>query len=239
MFSFRIMFSQIRQFLHFRKGIYKLKKDIVSNIIAIGLSPFLMNLCSSLVITLINRGLKDYGGDMAIGAYGIVNRIAFLFVMIIMGLNQGMQPIAGYNFGARQFDRVKEVLKLTITYAVGIASFGFLICQFFPSVLVRMFTTDQELIDASIFGLRVVFVMFPFVGLQMVIVNYFQSIGEAKKAIFLSLTRQMLFLVPCLIILPSFLGTLGIWVSLPIADFISVIVACIVLRRQFKNNIVF
>lgn len=228
-------FSNPKQFLHFRKGIYKLRKELVLSMFGIGLSPFLMNLCSSLIIILINRGLKEYGGDMAIGAYGIVNRIVFLFIMIIMGLNQGMQPIAGYNFGARQFNRVKEVFKLTITYAVGVASFGFLIAHLIPSVIVRMFTSDPELIDASVYGLHVVFSLFPLVGLQMVIVNFFQSIGKAQKAIFLSLTRQLIFLVPCLILLPPVLGALGVWISLPIADLISVIVSVIVLRNQFKK----
>lgn len=228
-------FANPKRFIHFKKGIYKLKKDLVQSIFGIGLSPFLMNICSSMIIILINRGLKEYGGDMAIGAYGIVNRIAFLFTMIIMGLNQGMQPIAGYNFGARQFDRVKEVLKLTIIYAVGIASFGFFICHLMPSVIVRMFTTDQDLIKASVYGLHIVFALFPLVGFQMVVVNFFQSIGKAQKAIFLSLTRQMIFLIPCLIILPPILGVLGVWISLPIADFVSVIVSYIVLRNQFKK----
>jgi putative MATE family efflux protein len=228
-------FANPKRFIHFKKGIYKLKKDLVASIFAIGLSPFLMNICSSLIIILINRGLKEYGGDMAIGAYGIVNRIVFLFIMIIMGLNQGMQPIAGYNFGARQFNRVKEVLRLTIMYAVGIASFGFLVCHLIPSVIVRMFTTDQALIKASVYGLHIVFAVFPLVGFQMVVVNFFQSIGKSQKAIFLSLTRQMIFLVPCLIILPPLSGVLGVWISLPIADFVSVIVSWIVLRNQYKK----
>ncbi|MDR0431574.1 MAG: MATE family efflux transporter [Tannerellaceae bacterium] len=228
-------FSNPKQFLHFKKGIYKLKKDLVTSIFGIGLSPFLMNICSSLIIILINRGLKEYGGDMAIGAYGIVNRITFLFVMIIMGLNQGMQPIAGYNFGARQFGRVKEVFKQTIIYAVGIASSGFLIAHLIPSVIVRMFTSDQDLIEASVYGLHIVFAVFPLVGLQMVIVNFFQSIGKARKAIFLSLTRQAIFLIPCLLILPPLSGALGVWISLPIADSISVIISYIVLRNQFKK----
>jgi putative MATE family efflux protein len=227
-------FANPKHFIHFKKGIYKLKKDLVGSMFGIGLSPFLMNICSSLIIILINRGLKEYGGDMAIGAYGIVNRIAFLFVMIIMGLNQGMQPIAGYNFGARQFNRVKEVLKLTIMYAVGIATFGFLLCHLIPSVIVRMFTTDPELIKASVYGLHIVFAVYPLVGFQMVVVNFFQSIGKAQKAIFLSLTRQMIFLIPCLLILPPLLGVKGVWISLPIADFLSVIVSYIVLRKLLK-----
>ncbi|MDR0749528.1 MAG: MATE family efflux transporter [Tannerellaceae bacterium] len=230
-------FANSKHFIHFTKGVYKLKKDLVGSIFSIGLSPFLMNICSSLIIILINRGLKEYGGDMAIGAYGIVNRIVFLFVMIIMGLNQGMQPIAGYNFGAGRFDRVKEVLKITVMYAAGIASFGFLLCHLVPSVIVRMFTTDRELIKASVYGLHIVFAVFPLVGFQMVAVNFFQSIGKAPKAIFLSLTRQAIFLIPCLLILPSLLGVLGVWISLPIADSLSVIVSYIVLRNQLKARL--
>ncbi len=228
-----IHFANPNQLLYFKKGIYKLKADLVKGILSIGLSPFLMNICSSLVIILINRGLKEYGGDMAIGAYGIVNRIAFLFTMIIMGLNQGMQPIAGYNYGARRFDRVTEVLKLTIICAMGIAGFGFLIAHLIPSVIVQLFTTDKDLIKASVYGLHIVFALFPLVGFQMVATNFFQSIGMARKAIFLSLTRQMIFLVPCLIILPKFMGVLGVWISIPIADITSIIVTFFVLRSQF------
>ncbi|MDR3142446.1 MAG: MATE family efflux transporter [Tannerellaceae bacterium] len=229
-------FASPKHFIHFKKDACKLKKDLVGSIFSIGLSPFLMNICSSLIIILINRGLKEYGGDMAIGAYGIVNRIVFLFIMIIMGLNQGMQPVAGYNFGAGRLDRVKETLKLTVTYAVGIASFGFLLCHLVPSVIVRMFTTDRELIKTSVYGLHIVFAVFPLVGFQMVTVNFFQSIGKAPKAIFLSLTRQVIFLIPCLLILPSLSGVLGVWISLPIADFLSVIVSCIILRNQLKTR---
>ncbi len=230
-----VHFANPKQFLHFKKGIYKLNSELVKGIIAIGLSPFFMNISASLIIILINRGLKEYGGDMAIGAYGIVNRIAFLFTMVIMGLNQGMQPIAGYNYGARRFERVTEVLKLTIWYAVGIATFGFLIAHLVPSVIVRLFTSDQELIDASVYGLHVVFAVFPLVGFQMVATNFFQSIGMAKKAIFLSLTRQIIFLVPCLIILPRFFGVLGVWMSIPIADITAVTVSAVVLFNQFRK----
>lgn len=230
-----IHFSNPKQLLYFRKGIYQLKGELVKGIIGIGLSPFLMNICSSLIIILINRGLKEHGGDMAIGAYGIVNRIIFLFTMVIMGLNQGMQPIAGYNFGARKFERVTEVLKLTIMYAMGVATFGFLICHIFPSYIVRLFTSDQSLIDAAVFGLHVIFSVFPLVGFQMVATNFFQSIGMAQKAILLSLTRQLIFLVPFLIILPHFLGVLGVWMSMPLADLVSVIVTFLVLRNQFRK----
>lgn len=230
-----IHFSSPKQLLHFKKGIYRLKSEVVRGILYIGMSPFLMNLCSCLIVILINRGLKEYGGDMAIGAYGIVNRIVFLFIMIIMGFNQGMQPIAGYNFGARQYDRVTEVTKLTTWWAIGVATTGFLLCQLFPSLIVRMFTSDDELIGAAVYGLHIVFAVFPIVGFQMVATNFFLSIGMSKKAIFLSLTRQMLFLIPCLIILPRYFGTLGVWISIPVADATATIVTAIVLVNQFRK----
>ena len=194
------------------------------------MSPFLMNLCACLVVILINRGLKAHGGDMAIGAYGIVNRIVFLFIMIVMGFNQGMQPIAGYNYGARLYPRVTEVTKLTMKWAVGVTTAGFLCCQLFPTLIVRMFTSDAELIATSVYGLHVVFAVFPVVGFQMVATNFFVSIGMSKKAIFLSLTRQMLFLVPCLLLLPPWLGTLGVWISIPIADLTAAIATAILFR---------
>lgn len=230
-----IHFSNPKQLLHFKKGIYRLKTEIVKGVFYIGMSPFLMNLCSCLIVILINRGLKEHGGDMAIGAYGIVNRIVFLFIMIIMGFNQGMQPIAGYNFGARQYNRVTEVTRLTMFWAIGVATTGFLICQLFPSLIVRMFTSDEELIKAAVYGLHIVFAVFPIIGFQMVATNFFLSIGMSKKAIFLSLTRQLLFLIPCLIILPRFWGTLGVWISIPVADLTATIVTAIVLVNQFRQ----
>lgn len=230
-----IHFSRPSQLLHFRKGIYALKHEIVKSMLYIGLSPFLMNLCSCLIVILINRGLKEHGGDMAIGAYGIVNRIVFLFIMIIMGFNQGMQPIAGYNFGALHYNRVIEVTILTMKWAIAVATFGFVLCQFMPALIVRMFTPDPQLIDIAVYGLHIVFAVFPIVGFQMVATNFFLSIGMSKKAIFLSLTRQMLFLIPLLMILPSFYGVLGVWISIPIADLIATIVTAVVLVNQFRK----
>lgn len=230
-----IHFSNPKQLLHFHRGIYRLRTEIVKGILYIGMSPFLINLCSCLIVILINRGLKEYGGDMAIGAYGIVNRIVFLFIMVIMGFNQGMQPIAGYNFGARQYARVTEVTKLTMWWAIGVATVGFLLCQLFPSVIVRLFTSDDELIGAAVFGLHIVFAVFPIVGFQMVATNFFLSIGMSKKAIFLSLTRQMLFLIPFLLIMPRFYGTLGVWISMPMADTVATVVTALVLVNQFRQ----
>lgn len=230
-----IHFARPSQLLHFHKGIYKLHKELVEGIISIGMSPFLMNLCSCLIVLLINWGLKEHGGDMAIGAYGIVNRIVFLFAMIIMGFNQSMQPIAGYNYGARQYHRVIDVTKLTTLWGVGVATTGFLICHLFPEFIVGFFTTDEELTSAAVYGLHIVFAVFPIVGFQMVSTNFFLSVGLSRTAIFLSLTRQMLFLVPCLIVLPRIWGTFGVWVSIPIADLTATIVTAIVLIRQFRK----
>lgn len=230
-----VHFCNKKHFIHFRKGIYTLKGELVKGIIAIGMSPFLMNLCSSLVVILINRGLKEHGGDLAIGAYGIVNRVASLFVMIIMGLNQGMQPIAGYNYGARLYPRVVQVTKLTMMWGIGVATVGFLLCQFTPSMIAKVFTTDRELTDIAVKGLRVVFAIFPIVGFQIVATNFFLSIGMPQKSIFLSLTRQLIFLIPFLLVLPHFWGTLGVWISIPFADLTAAIVTWFVLMSQFRK----
>ena len=230
-----VHFAKPQSLLHFQQGIYRLRGEIVRGILSIGLSPFLMNLCSCLIVILINRGLKEHGGDMAIGAYGIVNRIAFLFVMIILGFNQGMQPIAGYNYGARLYPRVLQVTRLTMLCGVGVATLGFLLCEFMPEWIVRMFTTDADLIAKSVYGLRIVFAVFPLVGFQMISTNFFLSIGMSKKAIFLSLTRQMLFLLPGLLILPPLLGTLGVWISMPISDTVAFLATAVLLQRQFKH----
>lgn len=234
--------SDERELLHFRRGIYRLKRKIVRNIIAIGMSPFLMNLAACFIVILINKGLKQYGGDLAIGAFGIVNRLAFFFVMIVMGINQGMQPIAGYNFGARQFDRVLRVLKLTVIGATAVTSCGFIIGEFLPRVAVSLFTSDAELIRIAAEGMRLAFIFFPIIGFQMVSTNFFQSIGMAGKAIFLSLTRQLLFLLPGLIFLPRFFelhtawdGSWGVWCAMPLSDLLASVVAFILLTRELRR----
>lgn len=227
-------FTNKNELLHLRRGIYKLRSTIVKNTIAIGMSPFLMNLAACFIVIFINKGLKSYDGDLAIGAFGIVNRIVFLFVMIVMGLNQGMQPIAGYNFGAQQYHRVNQALRLTIYGATAVTTTGFLVGELMPELAVSIFTTHEELIRLSATGLRIVVIFFPIIGFQMVTSNFFQSIGMAGKAIFLSLTRQLLFLLPCIILLPLFWGSIGIWWSMPISDLAASIVAGIMLYRQFK-----
>ncbi|MDR3262051.1 MAG: MATE family efflux transporter [Tannerella sp.] len=230
-----VHFVNPNHLLHFKKGIYKLKRELVSSMFAIGMSPFLMNLCSCLIVILINRGLKTYGGDLTIGAYGIINRIIFLFAMVIMGLNQGMQPVAGYNFGARDYRRVAQVTKLTIYWGTGIATFGFLVCHLFPTAIIRWFTSDAELIKTAVYGLHIVFSVFPFVGFQMVATNFFLSVGMSGKAIFLSLTRQALFMIPCLIILPQFFGVFGVWISLPVSDFTASVLTGFMLFGQLRK----
>ncbi|MDR2813726.1 MAG: MATE family efflux transporter [Prevotellaceae bacterium] len=220
--------------VHFQRGIFRLKSELVKGILSIGLSPFLMNACACLIVILINKALKEYGGDVAIGAYGVINRVVFLFVMIVMGLNQGMQPIVGYNYGARLFDRVSKVTRLTIWWGIGVTTFGTLVCQLFPTFIVGWFTTDAELTQASVQGIHVIFAVFPLVGFQMVASNFFLSIGKPKVAIFLSLTRQMLFLAPCLLILPHFFHTLGVWSSMPIADFVASVVTAVIFVRAIR-----
>ncbi len=221
--------------IHFAKGTYGLVKRIVKDILAIGAAPFSMNLAACFVVIVINQGLQKYGGDLAIGAYGIVNRVAFIFVMIVMGLNQGMQPIAGYNFGAKKFDRVHRVLIDTIICATCVTTLGFIIAEVFPNAFIKIFTKDPELIERCREGIRIVFIFFPIVGFQMVTGNFFQSVGMAGKAIFLSLSRQLVFLLPCLFILPSFMGVKGVWWSMPISDAFSSIIAAFMLIHQIRK----
>ena len=239
--QFRLL-SDRSELIHFRRGIYRLRRRIVRDVLAIGMSPFLMNLTACFIVILINKGLKTYGGDLMIGAYGIVNRLAFVFVMIVMGVNQGMQPIAGYNFGAQQYDRVLRVLKLTIVCAVGITTAGFLVGEFAPRLAVSLFTSDEELIRLSVEGMRIVFIFFPIIGFQMVATNFFQSIGMAGKAIFMSLSRQLLFLMPGLIFLPRFFevstpwdGSWGVWCAMPLSDFLATVVAFFMLTHQLRK----
>lgn len=237
----RIM-SNKNELLHFRRGIYRLCGSLVRDILAIGMSPFLMNLAACFIVILINRSLAIYGGDLSIGAYGIVNRLGFFFVMIVMGINQGMQPIAGYNYGSRQYGRVLQALRLTILGATCITSLGFLIGELMPKTVVALFTTDEELIRLSAEGMRITFACFPIIGFQMVATNFFQSIGMAWKAIVLSLSRQLLFLLPCLLVLPPLFdsytewsGSLGVWCAMPVSDFLASVVAFFMLTHQLRK----
>ena len=228
-------FSNKNEVLHFKKGIYNLVPRISRDILAIGASPFLMNVAACFIVILINQGLKRYGGDLAIGAFGIVNRLVYIVVMIVMGLNQGMQPIVGYNYGAKKFDRVHKTLVTTILLATGVTTFGFLIAELFPKLFIVMFTTEGQLIDIAEKGMRIIFMFFPIVGFQMVTTNFFQSVGMAGKSIFLSLSRQLIFLAPCLVILPLFFDVTGIWMSMAVSDALASIVAAFMLTNQIKH----
>jgi putative MATE family efflux protein len=230
-------FSNKENFIHLQKGIFRLDPKIVKDSLAIGMSPFLMNAVACVIVILINQTLIKYGGDLAVGAYGIINRVSFLFVMVTGGLNQGMQPIAGYNFGARNYKRVNEVLKLTIFMAIGIMTFGFLIVELFPEVVASAFTKDPTLIQLAAEGLRIVFLFFPIVGFQMVVTNFFQSIGMPGRAVFLSLSRQLLFLLPFLLTLPSIYGLKGVWYSMPASDLLASLVAAYMLFVNFRKVI--
>ena len=234
------LFSNKKELLHFKRGIYRLKSRLVKNIISVGISPFLMNLCACFVIIFINNQLVRYGGDLSVGSYGIASAVSTMFVMIVMGLNQGMQPIAGYNYGAQKLDRVMRVLKIAIIAATVIWTTGWLIAMIFPEYIARIFTKDEKLIQLSVFAIRVDMLVVPVVGLQMVVTNFFQCIGKVKVSIFLSLSRQLLFLLPLLYTLPLFFGVNGVWFSLPVSDFIAANVANVMMltyMRKFKKQL--
>ena len=234
------IFSDKREMLHFQKGCYKLRQDIVKNILAIGMSPFSMNACSCIVVILINTALVRHGGDMAVGAYGIANRIGFLFFMVIMGINQGMQPIVGYNYGALKLDRVMRALKLASIAATLVMTAGWLVGELVPYPCARLFTSDEGLLAISVDAIRINMICFPLIGFQAVTTNFFQSIGKAKVSMFLSLSRQMIFLLPLLILLPPMMGVDGVWWSLPASDTISFFVTLAILiryMREFKGRV--
>ena len=228
--------SDKREFIHLKRGIYRLNGYIVKEMLTIGLSPCLMNLASCFVVIFINRGLTSYGGDYAVGAYGIVHKMTFIFVMIVMGFNQGMQPIAGYNYGAKAYDRVTKVLKITIFLATGVTTLAFVIGEFFPEYVARIFTSDEKMIEMAVVGMRYNCLVFPIVGFQMVTGNFFQSIAQPGKAIFLSLSRQLLFLVPFIIIFPHFWGINGVWISLPASDLVSSVISACLLVNYFRKH---
>jgi len=215
------------RFLHLPRSLKMFRIDwkIAKDSLAIGLGPFLMNLASCIVVLFINQQLVKWGGDLAIGAYGIVNRLVFLFVMVVMGFNQGMQPIAGYNFGARQYGRVREVYLKTALWATFVTTVGWIISEFLAQPAVEIFTNDPVLIEKAARGLQKMNIVFPIVGFQMVTTNLFQCLGMVRKSIFLSLSRQLLFLLPCIYILPALLESEnGVWYSFPISDTVSALI---------------
>ena len=228
-------FMNKENYVHFQKGFHIVRIRIVKNIFSIGMAPFLMNVCACGIVIVINNILQKSGGDMAIGAYGIINRVLMLFVMIVMGLTMGMEPIVGYNYGANLQNRVTRTLKLGIISGVSINMIGFIACVFFPNTISSMFTSEQTLIHIAAIGLRISVLAFPFVGSQIVISNFFQSIGQAKISIFMSLSRQLLYLLPCLLFFPQLFGTTGVWWSMVTSDFLAFITAIFILVYHFRR----
>ena len=223
-------FLDQKKFLHLPRSrkIFRIDWRIAKDSLAIGMGPFLMNLASCIVVLFINQQLVKWGGDLALGAYGIVNSISFLFIMVIMGYNQGMQVIAGFNYGARQYARVREVYVKTAGRATVICLIGFLVAEVFPMAAVSLFTPDPVLEGLAAKGFRTMSLAFPIIGFQMVTTNLFQCLGMVNKSIFLSLSRQLLFLLPCIYILPATLQSeAGVWYSFPISDTISAIITAL------------
>ncbi len=237
------LFSDKSQLLHLKHGIYKLKSHLVKNILAIGISPFLMNTCACLVVILVNNQFVRYGGDMAVASYGISNSFATVFVMFMIGLNQGMQPIAGYNYGAQKIDRLLRVYHIAITAATIIMIIGWIPAMLFPRQIARLFTTDQTLITMCVQAIHCNMIMFPIIGFQMVTTSFFQCIGKVKISIFLSLSRQLLVLIPLLVIFPLFWGLDGVWAAIPTSDATAAVMAFVVatvymkrFKRQLSNQ---
>ena len=215
------IFSDQKELLHLKRGIYKLKAILVRNIIAIGISPFLMQTTSCVIVIAMNNQFVRYGGDMAVGAYSIANSMVLAFFMFVMGMCQGMQPIVGYNYGAEKYDRMLRCLWLTIASATIFLLVGWTLSMLFPRQIARIFTTDPELIDLAARGLVFDMLVFFVVGSQAVITNFFQCIGKVKISIFLSLSRQLILLLPLACLLPLWWGLDGVWAAMPVSDFLA------------------
>ena len=213
------LFSDKKELLHLKRGIYRLKSQLVKNIVAIGISPFLMQTTSCVIVIFMNNQFVRYGGDMAVGAYSIANSMVMVFFMFVMGMIQGMQPIVGYNYGAEKFDRMFRCLWITIACATAILLVGWGLSMAFPRQIARIFTTDETLLELSARGLVIDMLVFFVVGSQAVITNFFQCIGKVKISIFLSLSRQLFLLLPMAYIFPLFWDLDGVWYSMPASDF--------------------
>lgn len=221
--------------LHFERGTFKFDWKIISSIIYIGMSPFLINVAGSCVNAVVNGSLLKYGGDNAIAAVVVFNRYVTVFVFVVIGICQGMQPILGYNYGAGKFDRLFRTLKLAILSGASITTIGSVIGATNAQFIAKLFMQDANQIECAVNCLHVTTIGFWIVGFQIVATNYFQSLGMAAKSIFLSLTRQVIFMIPMLLVLPPYFGLDGVWMCFPIGDFLSSIVAASMLAYQIKH----
>ncbi len=221
--------------LRLKKENLKPNAAIVGSIVAIGMSPFFMQVAASLVTIISNNALKANGGDIAIGAMTVINSLAMFFLMPIFGINQGAQPIIGFNYGAKQYNRVKEALKYAIAGGTIISTFGFIMTQFFTVSMIKMFNDDPELISVATVGMRTFLVMLPIIGFQIISSNYFQAVGKAPKSMFLGLLRQVIVLIPMLLILPQFFGLMGVWYAGPTADLIASLVTALFLVIEMRH----
>lgn len=222
----------------------RLQKTIVLSIFSIGMSPFVMQLANSMVQVLANNALKMYGGDLAIGAMTIVNSVSMIFMMPLFGLNQGSQPIVGFNYGAKKYHRVKEAVKYAVVVGTIIVTVGWLVIQLAPDMLIRIFNNDPKLAEMARSGLKIFLFMLPVLGFQVISSNFYLAIGKAKTSMFLSLLRQVLLLIPCLIILPRIgdLGLTGVWLAGPVADGLASIITGVIFFnsvRKLKDKEVF
>ena len=215
------IFSDQKELLHLKRGIYRLKGQLVRNIIAIGISPFLMQTTSCVIVIAMNNQFVRYGGDLGVGAYSIANSMAMVFFMFVMGMTQGMQPIVGYNYGAEKYDRMLRCLWLTIAAATAILTVGWALSMLFPREIARIFTTDGRLLDMAARGIVFDMLVFPVIASQAVITNFFQCIGKVRVSIFLSLSRQLIFLLPLACLLPLWWELDGVWAAMPVSDFIA------------------
>jgi len=224
-----------RAMLKLRLRNLKLEWIFVKDILAIGISPFSMQLVGSFVTVFLNKSLASYGGDIPIAAMGIITSIAMLIFMPIFGIGQGAQPILGYNYGARKYDRVKQTLKLSAFATTGVMILGFLIVELFPVALMSLFSKEPELIRVGANGMRIYLMMLPVIGFQVTVVGYFQATGKPRKSLFLSLSRQLIFLVPMIWILPRFLDLTGVWLAAPVSDLASAVLTALWLLKDLKQ----
>ena len=221
--------------LEFNPSTVKLNKNATKCIFAIGVSPFAIQLAASLVQVISNQSLKTYGGDLAIGAMATISSISMIFLMPSFGISQGMQPIVGFNYGAKKYDRAKKALQISLLASTSIFVIGSIIIKVAPQVLVGMFNNDQHLMSITINGLKKYTITLPILSIAIIGTNYIQSIGKAKISISLSLLRQCIFLIPLMMILPKFLGLNGVWYAQPVADIISIVIISIVLAKEVRS----